>query len=183
MSKKIVILFPGVNYHVDKPLLYFSRDIAAELGYEYINLSYGKMPHNIKGNEEKKREAFLLAKEEAEERLSTLDFTEYEKVVFISKSMGSLLATEYSEEHNLLAEHIIFTPMQELMDFYIGKGIVFHGTADSWIDTEDLKEKCKEERVKLYLIKNADHSLEVDNTMNNIEILKEVMGKVKEYLE
>ena len=30
---KLVVLFPGVGYHCDKPLLYFSRDIAYEAGY------------------------------------------------------------------------------------------------------------------------------------------------------
>ena len=31
--KKLAVFFPGIGYTVDKPLLYYSRKIAAEQGY------------------------------------------------------------------------------------------------------------------------------------------------------
>lgn len=40
--KKAAVLFPGIGYHTDKPLLYYSKKIAAELGYEIIEVPYGK---------------------------------------------------------------------------------------------------------------------------------------------
>ena len=42
--KKAAVLFPGIGYHTDKPLLYYSKKIAAELGYEIIEVPYGKFP-------------------------------------------------------------------------------------------------------------------------------------------
>ena len=39
--KKIAIFFPGIGYHCDKPLLYYSRKIVVENGYtECMNLDY-----------------------------------------------------------------------------------------------------------------------------------------------
>lgn len=32
--KKIAVLFPGIGYTCDKPLLYYSAKLAAEKGYE-----------------------------------------------------------------------------------------------------------------------------------------------------
>ena len=40
MSEKIIVLFPGIGYHSDKPLLYFSKRIARSLGYEIVELKY-----------------------------------------------------------------------------------------------------------------------------------------------
>ena len=34
MSEKLAVLFPGVGYHVDRPLLYHSAKLARERGYE-----------------------------------------------------------------------------------------------------------------------------------------------------
>lgn len=31
---KLAIYFPGIGYHCDKPLLYYSRSLARELGYQ-----------------------------------------------------------------------------------------------------------------------------------------------------
>ena len=38
---KAAVFFPGIGYHCDKPLLYYSRKLAKECGYEEtIALSY-----------------------------------------------------------------------------------------------------------------------------------------------
>ena len=38
---KAAVFFPGIGYHCDKPLLYYSRKLAQECGYEEtIALSY-----------------------------------------------------------------------------------------------------------------------------------------------
>ena len=40
--QKIVLLFPGVGYHTDKPLLFYGRKLAQNYGYEtVIHISYG----------------------------------------------------------------------------------------------------------------------------------------------
>lgn len=51
---KAAVFFPGIGYHCDKPLLYYSRKLAQECGYEEtIALSYTYDGGNIRGNEEK----------------------------------------------------------------------------------------------------------------------------------
>ena len=37
-------------------------------------------------------------------------------------------------------------------------------------------------QISICVIENANHSLEVDDTMRNLDILKEVMEKTKKYL-
>ena len=55
---KLAVFFPGIGYHCDKPLLYYSRKLAQECGYEEtIALSYTYDGGNIRGNEEKMQQA------------------------------------------------------------------------------------------------------------------------------
>ena len=64
-GRKLVVYFPGIGYHCDKPLLYYSRRLAAEAGYEELQLSYTFSGGNIRGNKEKMREAFFALYEQA----------------------------------------------------------------------------------------------------------------------
>ena len=65
--QKVVLLFPGVGYHTDKPLLFYGRKLAQDYGYEIvIHISYGGFKSGIKGDLEKMREAFESALSQAE---------------------------------------------------------------------------------------------------------------------
>ena len=56
---KLAVFFPGIGYHCDKPLLYYSRKLVQEYGYEKIvTLNYTYDGKNLRGNEEKMQQAF-----------------------------------------------------------------------------------------------------------------------------
>lgn len=44
MSEKLAVLFPGVGYQIDRPLLYHSAKLARERGYEVCTVSYPPLP-------------------------------------------------------------------------------------------------------------------------------------------
>ena len=56
-DKKLAVFFPGIGYTNDKPLLYYSRKLAEERGYEVICTEYHDLPEKIKGNKEKMMQA------------------------------------------------------------------------------------------------------------------------------
>ena len=49
---KLAVLFPGIGYHVDKPLLYYGRKLAVQRGYEVVGVPYGNFPDGVKGSPE-----------------------------------------------------------------------------------------------------------------------------------
>ena len=65
--RKLAVFFPGIGYTVDKPLMYYSRKIAAELSYEIKLLPYGGFPPKIHGDPDKMRESFKIAMQQTEE--------------------------------------------------------------------------------------------------------------------
>lgn len=71
---KLAIYFPGIGYHCDKPLLYYSRSLARELGYqECRNISYTYEGKNIRGDQAKMREAYETLFQQAEKELEEID--------------------------------------------------------------------------------------------------------------
>ena len=66
MSKKLAIFFPGIGYHNDKPLLYYSRKLAAEAGFQCVRVDYNGFASEIKGNAYKMREALETAYSQTE---------------------------------------------------------------------------------------------------------------------
>lgn len=76
MKEKLVIIFPGIGYHCDKPLLYYAKKLAKEHGYEEIvSLKYSYTGKNIRGNEKKMQEACDILYQQAEKQLELIDFS------------------------------------------------------------------------------------------------------------
>ena len=66
----IAVFFPGIGYHCDKPLLYFSRELAREAGYrEIVNVNYAYRGGDIRGTPEKMRAAGLALFAQTEDAL------------------------------------------------------------------------------------------------------------------
>lgn len=179
---KLAVVFPGIGYHVDKPLLYYSKKIAQGRGYQVVNVPYGGFPANVKGSHEKMEACFVSALAQTEELLESMDFAQYEEVLFLSKSIGTAIACAYGQHHGLRTRNVYFTPVAETFQVQEQPGIVFHGTGDSWADTAVIKAECERRGLPLYLVPNADHSLETGDVLNDLSILRLVMETVERYI-
>ena len=95
---KLVVCFPGIGYHCDKPLLYYGRRVAESVGYkEYKNVEYVNRIGNVKGDPVKMQAAFEDLYGQTEEILKDIDFSGYDSILFLSKSVGTIIATTYAE--------------------------------------------------------------------------------------
>lgn len=180
---RLAIIFPGIGYHVDKPLLYYAKKLASSYGYEIVEVRYKNFGNDIKGNRKKMLEAFEDGVRQTEEILKDVDFSKYEQVLCISKSIGTAIASSYASSHHLETKNIFYTPVIESFEVIRQDGIVFHGTSDPWAKTEDVKRACERTGLPLVKIKDANHSLETGKVIRDIKNLKKVMKKTKEYIE
>ena len=182
MEKKIAVIFPGVGYHVGKPLLYYSRKLADQYGYEIACADYGKLPSGIKGDMKKMYEAYEQALANVTEKFADLDFHSYDRVLFISKSIGTAVAASYDAQYEIGAGHIYYTPVEASFQAIGTEGIVFHGTGDDWAKTEVISAECEKRGLPLYLTEQANHSMETGNALRDLEILKTIMEKTDQYI-
>ncbi|SFL48852.1 phosphoglycolate phosphatase [Lachnospiraceae bacterium KH1T2] len=181
-NNNLAVLFPGIGYNNDRPLLYYAKRIAKQKGYDIIAINY-TFPNkaiDIKGNADKMRQAFELAILQASSQLEKVDFSNYDRIIFIGKSIGTAVAAYYDMEHEVNAEHVVFTPVPYTFENLRRHcGIVFHGTSDPWCDTGLVEDKCREFDLDLYKIKGANHSLETSSIDADIKNLAQIV----EYLE
>lgn len=189
---KLAVMFPGIGYHADKPLLYYTKKLVKAFGYETIDLVYSDMPQNVKGSPEKMKEAFQRALSLAEEQLKAVDFSQYESLLFVSKSVGTAVSCAYAGEHGLDAAQILYTPVEETFSFMERDGeaagsslckAVFHGTADPWAKTERIVRECQERSIPFYITEGANHSLETGDVQTDLENMRLIMKQVKDLLE
>lgn len=180
---KIAVYFPGIGYHCDKPLLYYSRNIACELGYKNNrNISYTYHAGNIRGNEEKMKEAYEALFLQAEAELTDIVWTEYDDILFISKSIGTIIATSYAKKYRLnRARHILYTPLAQTYLFAPNQGIGFIGTADPWSNTDEILRLSKTHHIPMTVYEGCNHSLECADTLKNLENLKDIMQKAMDF--
>lgn len=173
---KLAVFFPGIGYHCDKPLLYYSEKLAKQYQYETIKIGYEGLSKDLD-------EAFSGALSQTESALAEVDWKQYEDVLFVSKSIGTAVACAYAKKYAVPCRNIYYTPLEKTFAFAAQRGIVFHGTGDPWAQTEIIQAKCRENNLPLDIIEKANHSLEIPgDTRRNLEILTHVMEGTHSYI-
>ncbi len=181
---KIAVIFPGIGYHCDKPLLYYARRIAGENGYDKeVKIEYSFDGGNIKGDAKKMEEAFNSLYKQSCKKLDKIDFSKYDGVLFIAKSIGTAVSVKYAQEHNISCKKVLYTPIEMTFDYDVKGAIAFSGTKDPWVNPDEIIRLSKDCNLPLSVYENTNHSLEMNNTMENLKNLTDVMKKTAEYIE
>ncbi len=187
MSRKLVVFFPGRKYGADCPLLYFSDFICRTLGYERYYLHYAA--HREEESAGTVEEDIAKAVSYVMEHMKTIDFSLYEEVILISKSIGTVLAGKVQEEFGLHVKNIYFTPLEQTLIYLDEKrknlpeeNLVLAGTRDGFLEADRLMEVCKRAGVPLYQVEGVGHSMETEDVIGSLELLKDLMRQVEVFL-
>ncbi|MBQ3666220.1 MAG: alpha/beta hydrolase [Lachnospiraceae bacterium] len=183
IEKKIAVIFPGIGYHKDKPLLYYATKLALGKGYEVIDITYHDMPQKIRGNETMMKNAAELAFAQSKEQLAKMDFNEYDQVLFIGKSIGTIASAKYASDYEINAKQIWYTPVEATFSYPSKNVVAMIGEEDSWSDVDVVKKLAKKNQIKLFSYAECNHSLESTDVDRNLINLRDVMIKTKEFLE
>ncbi len=181
-GSKLAVVFPGIGYHKDKPLLYYATKLVQAAGYDVIHIEYHDMPQKIRGNAEMMKKAALLAIGQAEAALQDVAFSSYEEVLFIGKSIGTVVAAKYIADHGLQAKQVWYTPVEATFSFPGKNVLAFIGDADPWSDVGVVKEKAAALGIPLHSYPNCNHSLETGDVVTDTRILHEVMDLTERFM-
>ncbi|MBQ8316380.1 MAG: alpha/beta hydrolase, partial [Lachnospiraceae bacterium] len=106
--KKLAVMFPGVGYTMDFPLLYYESFLYYAKGYEQIHMKYNSILFDPDLTKEEKT---LKAREYIWEKAKDIDFSAYDEVVFLSKSFGTAEAGYLAEKLEINPVQIYLTPV------------------------------------------------------------------------
>lgn len=175
--RKIACLFPGIGYTCDKPLLYYSGKLLKGMDWEIVPVSWSGL------DRDKPDLITQTALDQAEKTLRDIDWNTCDRILFIGKSLGTVVCAAYAGRHGLRCRQILFTPLEETFQFASRASVAFHGTADPWADTKRIRKSCRRMDIPLYEVKDANHSLETGDTEKDIRELRKVMKTVREFIE
>lgn len=183
---RLAVFFPGIGYTVDKPLLYYSRKLAAAMGFEIRLLPYGGFPPKILQDRGRMKDSFQIALSQAQEMLAGTDFETYEDILFVGKSIGTVVAARLASECAVKERIrlVLYTPLEETFAFDFGDAVVFSGTDDPWVGREQSRIPTLSESrgYPCHLIEDANHSLETQDALRDIRSLRMIMEETGRFM-
>lgn len=182
--KKLAVFFPGIGYTVDKPLMHYTRKLAADAGFEVLLLPYAGFPPKIKGDRGKMEESYQIALEQSKDMLSDTDLSAYDAILFVGKSIGTVVAAEIAAQSPApdRIHFVLYTPLKATFDFPLVNSIVFTGTADPWVEDCSVSELCRQRGFPCHVVPDANHSLETGDVLKDVENLEKIMKKTRKFI-
>lgn len=185
--RKLAVFFPGIGYTADMPLLHYSRRLAASRGYEIKLLPYGGFPRGVRGDREKMAACWQLALSQAEEMLADTDLTAYDDVLFVGKSIGTVVAARLASRSPAAdrIRMVLYTPMEDTFVYPFDRAIVFTGDADPWVGGADSRvpELCRRRGIPCFVIPQANHSLESGDCLEDVRVLSRIMAETARFMD
>lgn len=183
---KLAVIFPGIGYTADKPLLHYSKRIAANHGYEIRIMDYKGFPSKVKGDRKRMEESFEIALRQSLEKLSDVSMADFEDILFIGKSLGTIVAAKIAAESPVKdrIRLILYTPLADTFAFQFGKAIAFTGEDDPWVgrDKSPIFGICEERGIPCSLIAYANHSLESGDVFADMKELYRIMKETERFI-
>ena len=162
MKTGIAVCFPGTGFTCKEAL--FER-LASDYhgrGYDVIRLDFSHIPFR---EIESLEEAIAVAQRAVKRQLSGVPFAEYEDIVFLSKSLGTILATHYERDYSLRPRHMYLTPLNKTLMLLQPETRVISmvlGTQDLFLTGRALASFCEERNIPYFLVEGVNHSLKDD---------------------
>lgn len=189
-TEKLAILYPGLRYSCDRPLLYYTTEMLLSRGYDVLQLwsNYGGADFDQLSKAE--RTIQIIADGQALLN-SGRQSGSYEKLLLCGKSLGTLtMAFILNEDHDLSdATTVWFTPLihlppvSEAILNIAAPGFIAGSLADSTFSAGPIDQIKSIADTTTYITDHADHSLEIPgDTLKSLKILHQVMVKLSELI-
>lgn len=177
-SKVLAVVFPGQNYSAERSLLDYAGKVAAEYGCDLLILEYG---YQIARAGFKREELDIVV---AECKAALAAVPEYEQLLFISKSMGTVIAGRLAAEMGVQQKtsHLYLTPIAETLPWIQqSRGSVIYGGSDPMFSGQYASEISGLHNIRVYRIDDANHALEVGSVNESLAVLLVIINFYHEF--
>lgn len=181
-SASIVIIFPGLKYGHDKPLLYYARKAATKSKKDVLCINYEK---SLDWDDIGKEKINVVANQCLEIINKCID-KKYKKIYFVAKSIGTEVCGSAAEKLNISNGSFLYlTPTYAAVKYIIESNCtVITGTKDEIFGDKYIEEVYKLHNVNLMLVEGGNHSLEIESDLiSSIDTLKKVANLYIRFFE
>ncbi|MCH3972402.1 MAG: hypothetical protein LKE53_06550 [Oscillospiraceae bacterium] len=187
LGGKLAVLFPGTGYSCERPLLYYARRAAEQIGCDVLPINYHVFLKRESGDLQRQvQNALPQALQQAEMIIkAALCRKTYRELFFFGKSFGTVVAGELEQKLTHQKIHQFFlTPLASTLP-YMGRHVCFaaSGTADPWVTDAVRQEMKRLATVQMYLFPGANHSLEVpENVAASVQNMQFLLDAYQAFL-
>lgn len=180
-SDILTIILPGIGYINESPLMYYSRKIALELGLDVLCVNYGFQLSHADFNIDSELNIVI---QESEKVIAKCLSKTYRMIIFIGKSMGTIIQNHLSNQLlDYKQVHIYLTPVNKTLENIINYPcLTITGTDDAMINNFSRSALENNSNIELIQIDGANHSLECLDVLKSIEILSSAMKTLRKFI-
>jgi predicted alpha/beta-hydrolase family hydrolase len=187
-ARTLAVLFPGLNYSCDMPLLFYPLKLLLARGAEVLQVRADYAQGNYRSLPAAERAAWLAADAEATVQAAHLQ-GKYSRLVLVGKSIGTIaLASLVLYEPEAIT--IWLTPLMRnplvtaAAEQTRGAALFIAGTADDLYEATALERIRAATQAEALLIEGGDHSLEIEGDFfASLRALEQTMRAVAEFLD
>ncbi len=189
--RSLMVIFPGLNYTCDYPLLYYTTRLAVERSADVLQLWADYTGQEFQSLSKVDQVKWLL--EDARALIETgRNNRTYERLVLVGKSIGTLtLAALFAQGSEFINTPAIWlTPLfrqPAVLDSALrfqGQSLFICGRADPSCEAGAFKQVQALTTAQTLLVPKADHSLEIPGDMpGSLQVLERVMAACAAFLD
>lgn len=189
-AERLALVFPGLRYSCDMPLLHYTTELLLAQGFDVLQLWADYTKPDYQSSSPGDQSQHMLADGQALLEAGNKAGS-YKNVLLVGKSIGTLtmtlLITENSDLHKETS--IWFTPL-----FYLppvtqavlsstGSTFVAGSDADLTFDPEAVSQIKSKTNISTHVIKDADHSLEIPgDLLGSLRVLTQLMNSLASFI-
>ncbi|PYZ97347.1 alpha/beta hydrolase [Alteribacter lacisalsi] len=180
----LAVILPGAGYTTQAPLLYYTTGIFYNKGYDVLHVNYSYDKEKLAALTE---EGFTGTVRAVIDRV--LEKKNYRSHILTAKSVGTIALVRLLEEERFRqAKSLWLTPLLQRDDVFNclagikHESLVILGDQDPCFRRERFDELERNRLLELSLIKDANHSLEIEgNVHESMDVLKSVISVVSRF--
>ena len=159
MAGKLAVAFPGTGFTTKEALFQRCFSVFRNRGYDIVELDFSMIPFK---EIETIPEAVEAANRQAVSQLKDIQFEEYDDVVFLSKSLGTVCAGWLEGQWGCRPRQLYLTPIRETLAYIRADSQVIAlvmGGKDRLMSAAELEAFCTPRGLTLVTIAGVGHSL------------------------
>ncbi len=106
-----------------------------------------------------------------------------DRLLFIGKSIGTVVACEYAKEKGIDAFQILYSPLAQIEPYVKEeRAVLFYADKDPLADYAAIEQIAKAKNLDAFRVEGGNHSLETGDILKDVENLQWMMKELVRYI-